>query len=338
MDGGRGVLRSLGGQWSLAPSRPAFAGPVEQKSALRFAPPPRPEGPRPSPAAKGPSRRRRRARRLERLAFFGRLARKRGFGLFLALAFLGSVGAAGAVRGGQYDLFVAEFGTLSDLAAKAIGFGVDGVTIVGAKELPEADILAASGITTRDSLPFLDVAAVRQRIKEIPMVRDVSVRKLYPSRLLVEVQEREPYAVWQVNGNVQVISKDGMAIDQLADSRVGNLPFVVGEDANLRVPEFLKILDNAGDLRDDVRAGILVAGRRWNVKLTSGLEIKLPEQAPEKAFASFAKVAREMRVLDKDLITVDLRLPDRMVVRLSADAAAARAETLAKKTRKGGQT
>lgn len=283
-------------------------------------------------------RRTRRARRLARFSFLGELAQKRGFGLFLALVFLGSVGVAGAMRGGQYERFVAEFGLLQDLAARAIGFNLEGVTIVGAKELSEDEILSASGITSRDSLPFLDAATVRNRIKEIPMVRDVSVRKLYPSRLLVEVQERQPYALWQVNGLVQVISADGMAIDQLAGGDQARLPFVVGEDANLHVPEFLKILENAGDLRDQVRAGVFVAGRRWNVKLVSGLDVKLPEHAPEAAFAAFARLSREMRILDKDLISVDLRVPDRMVARLSADAAAARTEALAKKPRKGGQT
>ncbi|MDB5640834.1 MAG: cell division protein FtsQ [Hyphomicrobiales bacterium] len=341
MDGGRGVLRSLGDQWSPAPARPSYAAPAP--AAPRgvvhpFPAPVRPEAPRFSPAPKAPARRSRRARRWDRLAVFGRLARKRGFGLFLMVAFLGTVGGAGAVRGGQYERFVAEFGTLQDLGARLVGFSIEGVTIVGAKELSEDEILAATNITTRDSLPFVDVASVRARIKEIPMVRDVSVRKLYPSRLLVEVQERSPYALWQVNGNVQVISADGMAIDQLADERQARLPFVVGEDANLHVPEFLKILASAGELRDQVRAGVLVSGRRWNLKLMSGLEVKLPEHAPEAAFANFAKLSREMRILDKDLISVDLRIPDRMVARLTADAAAARADALAKKPRKGGQT
>jgi cell division protein FtsQ len=320
---------------SAVSRQPAAAG---ENNIVPFAAAIRDEAPRFKSARKAPARRSRRARRLARYAFLGRLACKRGFGLFLTIAFLGFVGGAGAVRGGQYDRFVAEFGTLQDLGARAVGLSLEGVTIVGAKELPEDEILAASGITTRDSLPFLDVAAVRARIKEIPMVRDVSVRKLYPSRLLVEVQERAPYALWQVNGNVQVISADGMAIDQLADERQSRLPFVVGEDANLRVPEFLKILENAGDLRDQVRAGVLVSARRWNIKLASGLEVKLPEHQPEAAFAAFAKLSREMRILDKDLISVDLRIPDRMVARLTADAAATRADALAKKTRKGGQT
>jgi cell division protein FtsQ len=347
MDGGRGVLRSLGDQWSPAPARPSSTKPVAPVSKFKgrvesgvhyFPAPVRPEAVRVAAAPKVPVRRRRRSRRLARFAFIGKAARMRGFGLFLLISFLGSVGAAGAVRGGQYDRFVAEFGTLQDLGARAIGFNLEGVTIVGAKELSEDEILSASGITTRDSLPFLDAAAVRSRIKEIPMVRDVSVRKLYPSRLLVDVQERSPYALWQVNGIVQVISADGMAIDQLASENQARLPSVVGEDANLHVPEFLKILDSAGELRDQVRAGVLVSARRWNVKLVSGLEVKLPELAPEAAFAAFAKMSREMRILDKDLISVDLRIPDRMIARLSAGAAATRAEALAKKPRKGGQT
>ncbi len=336
MDGGRGVLRSLKGQESLASARPVFTGSDFDPHSLHFAPPPRSGAQRPAPS-RSMRKKRRRAQRPSRFSYLAVLGRKRGLGLFLALAFLGGVGSAGAVRGGQYERFVAEFGTLSDLSMKAFGFGVEGVTVVGANELSEDEVLAASGITTRDSLPFLDVAAVRQRIKEIPMVRDVSVRKLYPSRLVVEVQERAPYAIWQINGQVQVISADGMAIDQLSDERLAHLPFVVGEDANLRVPEYLKIIAVAGDLGDQIRAGVLVGGRRWNIKLASGLEVKLPEQGAEAAFAHFAKLAREMRMLEKDLISVDLRIADRMVARLTADSSAARAETQSRKTRKGGQ-
>ena len=340
MDGGRGVLRSLGDQWSPAPARPSYAAaPADERGVVRSFPAlVRPEAAKFSSVLKAPARRSRRSRRWARLAVFGGLSCKRGFGLVLALAFLGTIGAAGALQGGQFDRFVAEFGSLQDQGARLVGFGIEGVTIIGTKELSEDEILAATGITTRDSLPFVDAAAVRARIKQIPMVRDVSVRKLYPSRLLVEVNERAPYALWQVNGVVQVISADGMAIDQLADERQSRLPFVVGEGANLRVPEFLRILASAGELRDQVRAGVLVAGRRWNLVLVSGLEVKLPERAPEAAFATFAKASREMRILDKDLLSVDLRIPDRLVARLSSDAAATRAEALAKKPRKGGLT
>jgi cell division protein FtsQ len=285
-----------------------------------------------------PTRRRRRTKGAAIVHVLSTLARKRGIGTLLALTLLSAAIGAGAVRGGQYDLFVAEFGTLPDLAANALGFGIEGVTIIGAKELSEDEVLQASGITTRDSLPFLDASAIRQRLADVPIVKEVSVRKLYPARLVVEIEEREPYALWQKDGQVQVISKEGTAIDNLADPRLAHKAFVVGEDANLRVPEFLKILDNAGDLRERVRAGILVSGRRWNVKMESGLEIKLPESQPDVAFAKFVQMSREMRIMDKDISSVDLRLPDRMIVRLTADAAATRAELQnRKKSGRGGQ-
>jgi cell division protein FtsQ len=312
---------------SLAPARPAFAGYSGDNDRLRV-----------EPAKPAFPKKRRRFERRSRSERFVSFAATPGVGVVLALVLLGATGLFGAVRGGEYDVFVAEQGSVRDVLAKVAGLGIDGITIVGAHELSEEEIVATSGITTRDSLLFLDAAAVRARIKDAPLVRDVSVRKLYPARLLIEVQEREPYALWQMNGQVQIVSADGMAIDRLSDERFARLPFVVGEDANLRVPEFQKIVEGAGELRDQIRAGTLVAGRRWNIKLTSGLEIKLPELGPEVAFARFAKLAREMRILDKDLISVDLRIPDRMVARLSADAAAARADSLRKPRAKGGQT
>lgn len=312
---------------SLAPARPAFAGYSGDNDRFRL-----------EPAKPAILKKRRRFERRSRSERFISFASTPGLGVLLALALLGATGLFGSIRGGEYDIFVAEQGDVRDVLAKVAGLGIDGITIVGAHELSEDEIVATSGITTRDSLLFLDAAAVRARIKDAPLVRDVSVRKLYPARLLIEVQEREPYALWQMNGQVQIVSADGMAIDRLTDERFARLPFVVGEDANLRVPEFQKIVEGAGELRDQIRAGTLVAGRRWNIKLTSGLEIKLPELAPEVAFARFAKLAREMRILDKDLISVDLRIPDRMVARLSADAAAARADSLRKPRAKGGQT
>jgi cell division protein FtsQ len=328
MDGGRGVLRSLKGAIeSLAPARPAYAG-FSGDFDTPVRDPVRPAIPR-------KRRRFERRSRIERLTSF---ARTPGLGACLAIALLAGTGLYGSIKGGAYDEFIAQQGSLADLSARMFGFGINGVTFVGARELNEEDLLRASGITTRDSLLFLDVAAVRARLKEMPLVRDVSVRKLYPGRLAVDVQERAPYALWQMHGQIQIVSADGMAIDQLTDERFTRLPFVVGEDANLRVPEFLKIVEGAGELRDQIRAGVLVAGRRWNLKLSSGLLIKLPEDAPEVVFARFAKQAREMRILEKDLISVDLRIPDRMVARLTADAAAARAESLRKPRAKGGQT
>ena len=270
-----------------------------------------------------------------RSTFLGDLMRARATGFVLGAIFLGGVSLYGAVRGGQYDAFVAANGAPADIAAKVLGFDLDVVTIVGSRGLLETEVLSAAGITGRNSLLFLDIADVRDRLGKIPLVKDVSVRKLYPDRLLIEIVEREPFAIWQKDGKLLVVATDGTPIQELTDQRFADLPFVVGKGANERVAEFLRIIDGAGDLRSRIRAGILVGERRWTLKMTNGLDVKLPENDPEATLAQFARMARDSRILDRDLVSIDLRVPGRMYARLTEEAAAARAEALARNKKKG---
>jgi cell division protein FtsQ len=272
-----------------------------------------------------------------RTTLLGAFLRARATGFVLAALFLGGVSLYGAVRGGQYDAFVAESGSPSDTVAKALGFDIDLVTIMGSRGLTETEVLAAAGITDRNSLLFLDVAEVRDRLRQIPLIKEVSVRKLYPDRLLIELVERDPFAIWQKEGKLLVVATDGTPIQELTDQRFTDLPFVVGKGANERVSEFLKIIDNAGDLRSRIRAGILVGERRWTLKMTNGLDVKLPENDPEAAIVQFARLARDSRLLDKDLVSIDLRVPGRMYARLTEEAAAARADAMPRK-KKGAPT
>ena len=332
MDGGRRLLRSLKGTLPGQPfARPAFAGLQDDARS-------NPRGAELSSYSAFAPRRMAAVRRrpgFVRSTFLGDLMRARATGFVLGAIFLGSVALYGAVRGGQYDAFVAAHGAPADMAAKVLGFDLDVVTIVGSRGLQETEVLSAAGITDRNSLLFLDIADVRDRLSKIPLIKDVSVRKLYPDRLLIEIVEREPFAIWQKDGKLLVVATDGTPIQELTDQRFADLPFVVGKGANDRVAEFLRIIDGAGDLRSRIRAGILVGERRWTLKMTNGLDVKLPENDPEATLAQFARLARDSRILDKDLVSIDLRVPGRMYARLTEEAAAARAEALARNRKKG---
>jgi cell division protein FtsQ len=257
----------------------------------------------------------------------------------LTLALLAGVGAYGAVTGGEYQAFVSTYGDIPDLAAKSLGFGIKAVTIAGERELGESEILAAAGISPRNSLVFIDVSEIRDRLKRVPLIKEASVAKLYPDRLLIEIEEREPYALWQQNGQVRIIAADGMPIDSMHDARFAGLPFVAGDGANEKLGEYLAILDGLGDLRTRIRAGMLVSQRRWSLKVANGIEILLPEKDPLAAVATLVGLQRDFHVLDKDILSLDLRQAGRVVARLSEEAASARAALLAHKTKpKGGQT
>jgi cell division protein FtsQ len=261
-----------------------------------------------------------------------------GVGLLLSLALFGGVGLFGAAQNGEYAEFVRRSGAPRDIVARALGFAVDAVTITGQAQLRESDILAASGVDPTNSLPFLDVAAVRERLLKMPMVKGARVLKLYPNRLVIAIEERQPYALWQRDGRLWVVSSDGTAIDEVKDSRFLGLPFVVGEGAERRLSEYVALVAAAGDISARIKAGVLVSGRRWTFNMTNGVTVKLPEQEPEIALAALGRLQRDTRILDKDILTIDLRTPGRIAVRLTEEGVASRAAVTARKSHKGSQT
>src|SRR6202011_6247539 len=115
---------------------------------------------------------------------------------------------------------------------KALGFSIKAVTIAGERELKEQDILAVAGIGPRNSLLFLELAKIRERLKQLPLVKEAAVTKLYPDRLLIEIEERQPFALWQSDGQVQIVAADGVAVAPMRDQRFTRLPLVVGARAN----------------------------------------------------------------------------------------------------------
>jgi cell division protein FtsQ len=261
----------------------------------------------------------------------------RGFGLALSLAFLGSSAFYGAELGGEWPKVVATYGTPGDMVANLLGMRVETVALSGQRELTDAEVIAAAGVTSTSSLPFLDVEAARQGLEALPLVKSATVHKLYPDTLAVSVEERQPFALWQNDGRVSIIARDGTAIDEMRDQRFARLPFVVGDGANTRAGEIIALLDKVPDIKARVRASVLVAQRRWNLSLDNGVVVRLPEEGADKALASLSALEASDGVIEKDVLAIDLRLPDRVAFRLGAEAAAARAEMLAKQKKKGGQ-
>ena len=182
-------------------------------------------------------------------------------------------------------------------------------------------------------MPFLTSTATRARSRAgARWSASASVRKLFPGQgVVVDIVERAPAAVWQRDGQVSTVAADGAVLDELRDTRSLDLPFVVGEGANGGCGEFLSLLDAAQELGRRIYAGVLVGGRRWNFKMKSGLDVKLPETDPLSAVKTLVALQRQSRILERDLLWLDLRTEGRVFARLSADAAAARAEARGKK-------
>jgi cell division protein FtsQ len=261
-----------------------------------------------------------------------------GVGLLLAVVLFTATGVYGVVRGGHSELVLAGAGEMSNWLARQSGFAITRISVTGRQRLSEEEILEAAHITANSSLLWVSAAAMRDALEHVALIKQATVSKFFPNRLAIEIVEREPYALWQKDGDVFVIAADGTVIDSRKDQRFDGLPFVVGDGANLRAAEYVRLLASSGDLHDKIRAGTLVAQRRWNVTMSAGMLVKLPEVEPQVALAELAILQHDWHVIDRDVLSLDMRLPGRMVARLSEEAAGARVEALIHRTKlRGGR-
>ena len=234
----------------------------------------------------------------------------RHLGLKGLVVFLGTTAVVGMVLGGHTK-------TVTSAAASAAGLAIDQVKITGQSETSEVDILGRLDIGRHPSLFTFDLDAARERVETLPWVAQATLRKLYPDTLEVTVMERLPYALWQHGETVFLIDPQGTAITDFIGERYTNLPLVVGPGANDRVDEFLDLILSQPTLLPRVRAGVLISNRRWNIVLGDAVEIMLPENDPSRALARIAGLDAQFQLLSRDIVAVDLRSPDRLVVRLS---------------------
>ena len=241
----------------------------------------------------------------------------------------------GIIQSGMLQDIRLHQGSVHDAVARQLGFGLEKITISGMKQLRISEVLTAANITPKGSLPFLDANEARIRLERLPLIKTASLRKLYPDQVIITIEERIPHAIWQNEGELYIIARDGTVIDLMQDERFLNLPFVVGEYANTRTDEYLSLLESAGSLKDRIVAGTLVAGRRWTLKLDNGIDIRLPEINPQEAVRKLLSLDDERKILSKDILALDMRMPDRIIVRLSEEAAAERAEKNKNKVTKG---
>jgi len=257
-----------------------------------------------------------------------------GVGVAASALLLAATLGYGAFAGGHVTAIVDWLKDARDSAANAAGFRIAAISLTGPKEVSREEILTTAGVTGRASLLFLDAAAARTRLLANPWIADAAVLKLYPDRLQITITERQAFALWQKDGRVSVIAADGTVLERFVENRYLGLPLVVGRGAQRQAKDFLAIVDRYPDIRSAVRASVLVAERRWNLRLNNGIDVRLPEADVEQALDRLVALDRDKKLLSRDIVAVDLRLPDRVTVRLSDAAAQVRDDALKDKKKK----
>ena len=262
-----------------------------------------------------------RRRSLLRPAIYGAL----GCGaLALVVLAVRAIDPAGRVRG------IAEaVGGIGE----GLGLEVQHVILEGRRNTPTDMIRAALGVARGDPMLEFSPEQARARIETIAWVQQAHVERRLPGTILIRIEERRPFAIWQNNGHFVIIDREGRVVASDGLDQFGPLPLLVGTGADTTGAALHDMLRQQPEVAERVQAMVRIHERRWNLRLHNGTDVLLPEGHEAVAIQRLGELQREARLLDRPLAAIDLRLPDRLVLRPTRQAEPAEQPTQQQATR-----
>ena len=199
-------------------------------------------------------------------------------------------------------------------ATGEVGFRLDQVTLTGRNHANADEIKKALSVTQGEPLLAVSLPEMKARLEAVPEVKSVVIARDLPDRLSIVIAERVPVAIWQNDGNLQLVDREGVVLERSRYRENVTLPVVVGADAPKHMTELMALLDSVPSLKTDVVAAVRVGSRRWNIQLSRNIVVMLPEDAPDAAWKRFADLVESKGLLAKAIRTVDMRMEDRVFI------------------------
>ena len=245
------------------------------------------------------------------------------FGLWIGVLALlagglyGVLQLSGTPRGQSALQYTAD--RLLDGTAR-LGLVVADIKVEGRETTDRETIVAALGAGPGSPILAMSPRRAKEQLETLPWVRSAVVERRLPDTLYVRLVERKPLALWQHGGKLELIDHEGAVIPVTQLDRFVKLPMVVGESAARHAAELVDMLATEPDLASRVSAAIRVGDRRWNLRIDNAIDVLLPADAAASAWTQLARLERSSAILKRDVQVVDVRLPDRLVLRVSPEA------------------
>ncbi len=167
----------------------------------------------------------------------------------------------------------------------------------------------------------LDLDLVRAKAEALDAVESADMRVRAQGVLQVVVVEREPVVIWRSEDGLTMLDASGHRVAGLA-ARADrpDLPVIAGQGADAAAGQALAILAAAEPILPRLRGLVRMGERRWDVVLDRNQRLMLPADDPVAALERVLQLDRAEDLLARDVLAVDLRVPQRPVLRLAPDA------------------
>lgn len=269
---------------------------------------------KPRPRSKAPARGKGRGKQpVDTLPLSDAAIRRIGFWLLLGMIL--AIGLAFAVATGVPRMIGWTVGE----AIGEAGFAVKRVEIKGLERMQRLPVYAVALDQQSMAMPLVDLDGTRERLLRFGWVEEARVSRRLPDTLVVDIVERTPAAIWQHNQRLALIDRHGVVLQDVELDAMPDLPLVIGPAANHHAEELIALFADTPQLRPLLAGATWVGGRRWDIRFQSGETLALPEgvEAAKKALTHFARMDKAAQLLGRGLVRFDMRIPGKIVVRVS---------------------
>ncbi|NOG73001.1 cell division protein FtsQ/DivIB [Roseicella sp. DB1501] len=242
------------------------------------------------------------------------LLRPAGLGLLGAGALL--VTAVAVMATDPYGRIAALWDGAAEIAAGG-GLQVQDVLVDGMRNTPPELVREALSVRRGDPMLGFDPHWAREQLEQIAWVEHAHVERLLPGTIKVRLDERQPFAIWQRESKFSVIDREGKVVATENVGAFGRLPLIVGTGADRAAGPMIDVLQAVPEVQERVHALVRVSERRWNLRLRNGADVLLPEGQEAAAVARLAELQAKQGLMDRPLAAIDLRLPDKLVLRMA---------------------
>ena len=200
------------------------------------------------------------------------------------------------------------------------GWGLDDVTLEGREKTSKDDVLHVIGLKRGDNILEIDLKAVCEKVKTLPWVKEASVsRRYFPNVIHISIREKKVKSIWQYQNEFYPIDEDGKIIETEYVMQKKILQ-IVGQGAPEHINSLLNIIENDKELFSRVKVANFISGRRWNLifdDVLNGITVKLPEEDVADAWKKLVKLDKTRGILKRKLTFIDLRLKNKVIVKIS---------------------
>lgn len=197
----------------------------------------------------------------------------------------------------------------------SMGFVIERVDVMGEGRLREEDVRRALGVYAGDYLFGIDMDNAQKRVESLSWVDRAVVRRLWPDRIVVQIIERQPYALWQHQGELKVVDVSGTTITDADATKFTQLTLFVGEKAGEQAADIRQMMGEFPYIAPRIESFVNVSDSRWDMILDDGaVRVMLPEQNMRAALRQLQDLQARSRILDRTIETIDMRLPDRLTL------------------------